>query len=48
MLFRSEAAKQGYIEAVITPEETRKSVINMLDMLAGKRESKLPKKHATI
>lgn len=43
-----EAAKQGYIEAVITPEETRKSVINMLDMLAGKRESKLPKKHATI
>lgn len=43
-----EAAKGGYIEAVVTPEETRKAVINMLDMLSGKRESKLPKKHATI
>lgn len=43
-----EAAKGGYIEAVVAPEETRRSIINMLDMLAGKRESKMPKKHATI
>lgn len=43
-----EAAKGGYIEAVVTPAETRKCIVNMLDMLAGKRESKLPKKHATI
>ncbi|WMJ22242.1 carboxyl transferase domain-containing protein [Paludicola sp. MB14-C6] len=43
-----EAAKGGYIENVIAPESTRATVINMLDMLAGKRASKLPKKHATI
>lgn len=42
------AAGRGYIESVIAPEETRKAIVNMLDMLAGKRESKLPKKHATI
>lgn len=43
-----EAAKGGYIESVIAPETTRATIINMLDMLAGKRISKLPKKHATI
>lgn len=43
-----EAAKGGYIEGVISPENTRASIINMLDMLAGKRETKLPKKHTTI
>lgn len=43
-----EAAKKGHVEAVISPEETRKTIVNLLDMLAGKRESKLPKKHATI
>jgi len=43
-----EAAKGGYIEGVIKPEDTRATIINMLDMLAGKRESRLPKKHSTI
>lgn len=43
-----EAAKGGYIESVIAPEATRATVINMLDMLAGKRETTLPKKHKTI
>ena len=42
-----KAAEGGFIEAVISPDETRKYVVNMLDMLAGKRESKLPKKHTT-
>lgn len=43
-----EAAKGGYIETVIAPQDTRGTVINMLDMLAGKRESKFPKKHTTL
>ncbi len=43
-----EAAKGGYIETVIAPQDTRATLINMLDMLAGKRESKFPKKHATL
>lgn len=42
------AAECGAVEAVIAPEETRKNIINMLDMLAGKRESTLPKKHTTF
>lgn len=42
------AAKGGFIEGVIAPEETRKLLANTLDMLAGKRESKLPKKHVTL
>lgn len=43
-----EAAKGGYIESVVAPEETRSTLIGLLDMLAGKRESKLPKKHVTL
>lgn len=43
-----EAAKGGYIDMVIAPENTRSTLINMLDMLASKRESKLPKKHCTL
>ena len=42
------AAADGHVEAVIAPEETRKALINLLDMLAGKRESTLPKKHMTF
>jgi len=43
-----EAAKGGYVEAVIPPEASRKTIIGMLDMLAGKRETRLPKKHVTL
>lgn len=43
-----EAAKGGFVEAVIAPAETRKTLIGLLDMLAGKRETKLPKKHVTL
>lgn len=43
-----EAAKGGFVESVVAPENTRNTVIAMLDMLAGKRENKLPKKHTTI
>lgn len=43
-----EAAKGGFIDKVISPENTRQTLINMFDILASKRESKLPKKHSTI
>ncbi len=43
-----EAAKSGNIGSIIAPEETRNTLIKLLDMLAGKRDSKLPKKHTTV
>ena len=42
------AAEGGYITNVIAPAETRAQVITALDMLSGKRVSKLPKKHNTL
>ena len=43
-----KAAADGLIEDVISPEETRSSLISALDMLSGKRVSTLPKKHSNI
>ena len=43
-----EAAKAGAVEAVIDPSDTRRTLVNLLDMLSGKRETKLPKKHVTL
>lgn len=43
-----KAAADGLIENVITPSETRSSIISALDMLSGKRVSILPKKHSNI
>ena len=43
-----KAAADGFIEDVIDPSETRAKVIAALDMLVGKRVSRLPKKHANI
>ncbi len=42
------AAEGGFITNVIAPEDTRAQVITALDMLCGKRVSKLPKKHTTL
>ena len=42
------AAEQGAVTDVIVPEQTRTVVSAFFDMLAGKRVSKLPKKHANI
>ena len=42
------AAKNGYIEDIINPEDTRTKLIAVLDMLAGKRVSTLPKKHNNL
>ncbi len=43
-----EAAAQGFIEDVINPADTRKVVISALDMLSGKRERTIAKKHSNI
>ena len=42
------AAEQGAVTDVVAPEQTRAVVTSFFEMLAGKRVSKLPKKHANI
>ena len=42
------AAEHGYVDAVILPRETRKKLIDALEMLQGKRDKNPPKKHGNI
>src|SRR5437016_6244399 len=42
------AAERGYVDAVIRPRETRKRLIDALEMLDGKRDKNPPKKHGNI
>ena len=42
------AAEMGYIDSVVDKSELRNTLSNALDMLAGKRETTLPKKHSTL
>ncbi|MBW1988667.1 MAG: methylmalonyl-CoA carboxyltransferase [Deltaproteobacteria bacterium] len=42
------AASRGYIDAVIRPRETRPRLIDALEAMAGKRETRPPKKHGNI
>jgi propionyl-CoA carboxylase beta chain len=42
------AAERGYVDAVIRPRETRKRLIQALEMLDGKRDKNPPKKHGNI
>lgn len=41
-----KASENGFVDAVINPQDTRETIIKAIEMLAGKRESKLPKKHS--
>lgn len=43
-----KAAELGYIDGVILPEETRKHIIQSLEMLKNKRQSNPPKKHGNM
>jgi propionyl-CoA carboxylase beta chain len=43
-----KAAELGYVDAVISPEETRPRLCAALDMLATKRADNPPKKHGCI
>ena len=42
------AAKRGYVDYIITPDETRKYVIGAFEMLYSKREDRPAKKHGII
>jgi propionyl-CoA carboxylase beta chain len=42
------AAERGFVDAVIHPRETRKRLIQALEMLANKRDKNPPKKHGNI
>ena len=42
------AAERGYVDEVITPEETRGRIISALKMLENKRRSPIDKKHGNI
>ncbi|MDZ4122149.1 MAG: carboxyl transferase domain-containing protein, partial [Candidatus Cloacimonadaceae bacterium] len=42
------AAARGYVDAVIRPSETRKRLIDALEILSTKSESLPPKKHGNI
>ena len=42
------AANRGYIDAVITPRETRRRLIAALEVIQTKREARSPKKHGNI
>lgn len=41
-----KASENSFVDAVIDPQDTRATIIRAIEMLAGKRESKLPKKHS--
>ena len=42
------AAARGFVDAVISPTETRPRIIDALEMLATKRETRPAKKHGNI
>jgi propionyl-CoA carboxylase beta chain len=42
------AAERGYLDAVIRPRDTRRKVIQALEMLENKRDKNPPKKHGNI
>ncbi len=42
------AAKQGYVDDVIEPAQTRQMIAAAIEMLAGKRDSKPAKKHGNM
>ena len=42
------AAERGYIDAVISPHETRSEIVRSLRLLRNKRETLPPKKHGNI
>ncbi|UCF95776.1 MAG: methylmalonyl-CoA carboxyltransferase [Desulfobacterales bacterium] len=42
------AASRGYVDAVIVPSETRPRLIDALEIMASKRETRPPKKHGNI
>lgn len=42
------AAKRGYVDSIVNPEDTRKYVIGAFEMLYTKKEERPAKKHGTV
>ena len=42
------AARRGYVDTIIEPEDTRKYVIGAFEMLYTKREDRPDRKHGTV
>lgn len=42
------AAENNCVDTVIAPADTRRTLIDALEVLAGKRVSRLPKKHSNM
>ena len=42
------AAAKGYVTDIVGPAETKARLSGLLEMLSGKRVTKLPKKHANM
>lgn len=42
------AAKRGYVDSIVEPQDTRKYLIGALEMLYTKREDRPVKKHGTV
>ncbi len=42
------AAKRGYVDQIVAPEDTRKYVIGAFEMLYTKHEERPVKKHGTV
>ena len=42
------AARRGYVDDVIEPAESRMMLVAALEVLSGKRDTRLPKKHANL
>ncbi|MBT3310772.1 MAG: methylmalonyl-CoA carboxyltransferase [Desulfobacterales bacterium] len=42
------AAERGYIDSIIVPDETRPRLIDALEIMCSKRETRPPKKHGNI
>ena len=42
------AARRGYVDAIISPADTRKYLIGAFEMLFTKREDRPAKKHGTV
>jgi len=42
------AAERGYVDEVIEPRDTRRRLIQALDVLHTKRDTNPPKKHGNI
>lgn len=44
----TSAARRGYVDTIIEPEDTRKYVIGAFEMLYSKREDRPDRKHGTV